>query len=65
MILLKIESSNIPTRTCGDDCAVNLERASLLNENFSNKSPVSNCSSHLAAGNIRRMSTSVNNLSSA
>ena len=51
-ILLEIKSSNIPTRTFWDKCAVNLEGASL-------------CSSHLAAGCIRRMCTSVNNLSSA
>lgn len=43
-ILLEIKFSNIPTRTCGDKCAVNLKEASLLNEKFSIESPMSKCS---------------------
>ena len=58
-ILLQIEPSNIPTKTRGDECAVNVKDARLLNDTYGINAPLAKCSSHIVSGTIRRRFISV------
>ena len=56
--ILEIEPNFVPTCICGGGCAVNIKGSRLLETKFGIKSPFSRCSSHTAAGTIRRLCTS-------